>query len=44
MEYLRNGETKATELTLAADPKYTITISEEITKQAMKKQKEWLKQ
>ncbi|WP_044400734.1 M61 family metallopeptidase [Lacinutrix sp. Hel_I_90] len=44
IEYLRHGETKATELNLVANPKYTISMLEEITKKAMQNQKEWLKQ
>ena len=44
IEFLRNKETKTTTLTLVANPRYTISISEDKNKKLLKNRDSWLKQ
>lgn len=44
IEFIRNKETKTTTLTLVANPRYTISISEDKNKKLLKNRDSWLKQ
>ncbi|WP_299382608.1 M61 family metallopeptidase [uncultured Lacinutrix sp.] len=44
IEFIRNKETKTTTLTLVANPRYTISISEDKNKELLKNRDSWLKQ
>ena len=44
IKFIRNKQTKATTLTLVANPRYTISISEDKNKELLKNRDSWLKQ